>query len=186
MTNTRETQNLPSTFQCCTPLSIGDVRPVPLPSSGFCSQLPILRLPENQPVCSQGWFEAPVCCLRPALPSLQTCLWLLSGLRHPARSPLSVQTPRHPSSDLPPPWPLASVPPVLGALRCDSSPMAVPTSSPQVTEPGAEGALRAHMALPAQPGHPGAVGSPPALPFFPDGKRKINFLQPNRIITNTN
>lgn len=27
---------------------------------------------------------------------------------------------------------------------------------------------------------------PLALPFFPDGNRKINFLQPNRIITNTN
>lgn len=27
---------------------------------------------------------------------------------------------------------------------------------------------------------------PSALPFFPDGRREINFLQPNRIITNTN
>lgn len=31
-----------------------------------------------------------------------------------------------------------------------------------------------------------SLPSPLALPFFPDGKRKINFLQPNRIITNTN
>lgn len=36
------------------------------------------------------------------------------------------------------------------------------------------------------PGRSWSLRFPLALPFFPDGKRKINFLQPNRIITNTN
>lgn len=40
------------------PRSIRDVRPVPLPSGDFSSELPISRLPKTEPACLQGSFEA--------------------------------------------------------------------------------------------------------------------------------
>lgn len=86
------------------PRSIRDVRPVPLPSGDFSSELPISRLPKTEPACLQGSFEA----LRAAW-SVRLC---------PARGPsLPPYYPLTPGPALPRPptatafWPPPPTPP---------------------------------------------------------------------------
>lgn len=187
-TNTRETRCPPAFSVSFCPRSIRDVRPVPLPSGDFSSELPISRLPKPEPACLQGSFEAlrAACSVR-----LAGRLCLLTNLHTWPGPDLCTLTPQ--VGPIPPRTAhghcrLASAAPRLrgtkGRPRGRSHDVPMSDSVPGWRREGwrVQGCPR--PCCPA--GHSWSLRFPLAPPFFPDGKRKINFLQPNRIITNTN